>query len=92
MGFRFHKTARLLPGLRLHFSKTGASLSLGKRGATVNLGKDGVKTTVGAPGTGMSYSSYRSYGALKKGEGLRPFLGWMALVAVIIIVSVVMNG
>ena len=57
MGFRFRKGLRLLPGVRLNFSKSGASLSLGGRGMSVNLSPSGVRTTVGVPGSGMSYRS-----------------------------------
>ena len=57
MGFRFRKGLSLLPGVRLNFSKSGASLSLGGRGMSVNLSPSGVRTTVGVPGSGMSYRS-----------------------------------
>ena len=56
MSFRFRKTIRLLPGLRLNLSKSGVSASVGKAGATVNLSDKGVRGTVGLPGTGISYS------------------------------------
>lgn len=61
MGLRFHKTLKLLPGIRLNLSKTGASLSVGGKGLTCNIGKKGTKTTIGMPGTGVSYSSYLPY-------------------------------
>jgi len=57
MGFRFYKGLRLLPGVRVNFSKRGASLSLGGRGLSVNLSPSGVRTTVGVPGSGVSYRS-----------------------------------
>ena len=53
--FRFHKSLRLFPGLRLNFSKTGLSISLGGRGASLNLGRRMVQTTLSLPGTGLSY-------------------------------------
>ena len=59
MGFRFRRSVRLLPGVHLNFSRSGASLSLGRRGATVNLSRRGVRETVGIPGTGLSYSRFR---------------------------------
>ena len=55
MGFRFHKTIRILPGIRLNVSKTGTSVSIGGRGASVNIGKRGVTRTIGIPGTGISH-------------------------------------
>lgn len=57
MGLRVRKDVRLLPGVRLNLSKSGASLSLGGRGLSVNLGRDGVRTTAGVPGSGLSYST-----------------------------------
>ena len=59
--FRFRRSVRLIPGVRVNFSKTGTSLSVGGRGATVNLGKRGVRTTVGLPGSGLSYSEMRPW-------------------------------
>lgn len=56
MGFRFRKTIRLLPGVRLNISKGGFSTSVGQPGATINIGKRGVRGTVGLPGSGLSYS------------------------------------
>ena len=58
MGFRFRRSIRLLPGLRINLGKKGASVSLGGRGATVNLSSKGTRTTVGLPGTGLSYTHY----------------------------------
>lgn len=56
MGFRFRKSIKLMPGVRLNISKGGFSTSIGRPGATVNIGKRGVRGTVGLPGTGLSYS------------------------------------
>ena len=56
MGWRYRSSIRILPGLRINLSKSGASLSVGRRGATVNLGRRGIRTTVGLPGSGLSYS------------------------------------
>ena len=55
MGARFHKSIRLLPFLRLNFSKSGISFSLGRPGASLNLGGKGARGSVGLPGTGLSY-------------------------------------
>lgn len=56
MGFRFSKSIRILPGVRINLSKTGASLSVGGKGASVNASRRGIRTTAGLPGTGMSWS------------------------------------
>jgi hypothetical protein len=59
--FRFHRSLKLVPGLRLNFSKRGGSLSLGGPGATVNVGSRGVRGTLGLPGTGLSYVSQQKW-------------------------------
>jgi tetratricopeptide (TPR) repeat protein len=69
MGFRFHKSISILPGVRINLSKSGPSLSVGKPGSTVNIGGKGIRTTVGAPGTGMSYTTQKSWGAAGKSLG-----------------------
>jgi hypothetical protein len=56
MGFRFHRSLKLLPGVRLNFGKRGVSTSIGVRGVHVTFGKSGTRTTVGLPGTGFSYT------------------------------------
>jgi hypothetical protein len=60
MGFRFRRRIRLLPGIAINLSKTGASLSVGGPGATVNFGRRGTRTTLGIPGTGISYTTLHS--------------------------------
>lgn len=56
MGFRFRKTIKLFPGVKLNLSKSGISASVGVAGATVNFSKRGTRGTVGIPGTGISYT------------------------------------
>ena len=60
MGFRFRKSIKLFPGVKLNLSKKGiSSLSIGKRGARINISKKGIQTTLGIPGTGISYKTKR---------------------------------
>jgi len=56
MGFRFRRSLKLFPGLKINFSKSGPSLSVGGRGHTLNVSIRGARATVGIPGTGLSYS------------------------------------
>ena len=63
MGWRFRRSIKLLPGVKLNIGKKSTSISIGGRGATVNFNKHGTKTTVGIPGTGLSYTNFE-----KKGE------------------------
>jgi hypothetical protein len=58
MSFRFHKSVRDIPGVRVNFSHRGTSLSVGGRGATMTVRNKG--TTVGISGTGLSYSQFYS--------------------------------
>ena len=52
---------RLMPGVRLNFSKHGLGLSLGVPGARISFSPTGrVTSTVGLPGTGMSWISSSS--------------------------------
>jgi len=60
MGLRFRRSIKLLPGVRLNFSKSGVSTSVGVRGAHVTLGHGKVRETVGIPGTGLSYTKTQS--------------------------------
>lgn len=55
MGFRFRRSIKLLPGLRVNLSKSGISTSIGRPGMTVNIRGRRTTTTVGIPGTGLSY-------------------------------------
>lgn len=63
MGFRFRRSIRLLPGLRLNLGKRGVSVSAGIRGAHITVGQEGTRTTVGIPGTGVSYTDFQRHGA-----------------------------
>ena len=54
MGFRFRRSIRLAPGIRLNLSSRGLSASVGPRGASINVGPRGTYANVGIPGTGLS--------------------------------------
>jgi hypothetical protein len=56
MPFRFRRSIKLLPGVRINLSKSGVSTTVGVPGATVNISKRGTRGTVGLPHTGISYS------------------------------------
>ena len=57
MGFRFRKSFKLAPGVRLNLSKKSMGLSFGGKGARLSVNSSGRKTaSVGVPGTGVSYS------------------------------------
>lgn len=56
MGWRFRRSIRLMPGVRVNLGRMRASLSVGPRGLTYNVGSKGSRVTVGLPGTGISYT------------------------------------
>lgn len=62
MSLGFRKSFKIAPGIRLNVGKKGvSSVSLGGRGAKVNISKKGTRSTVSAPGTGLSFSSYKPH-------------------------------
>jgi hypothetical protein len=56
MGLRFHRSVKILPGVRLNIGKTGTSISIGGGGLTHTIGSKNSRTTVSVPGTGLSYT------------------------------------
>lgn len=61
MGFRFRRSMKIVPGVRLNFSGSGTSVSFGGRGLHYTIGAKGTRTTVGIPGSGLSWTSYQRY-------------------------------
>lgn len=55
MGFRFRKTLKIAPGIRLNLSKSGVSTTIGKPGVSLNIGKRGAFVSAGIPGSGVSF-------------------------------------
>ena len=59
--FRFRQSFKIIPGVRLNLSGSGASISLGPRGLHYTIGPHGTRTTVGLPGSGISWTAYQAY-------------------------------
>lgn len=53
MGWRFHKSFKIAPGIRLNVEKKSSSISFGPRGAKITVGTRGTHVTAGIPGTGL---------------------------------------
>jgi hypothetical protein len=103
MGFRFRRSIKILPGIRLNFGKRGISTSIGVRGAHVTFGKTGTRATVGLPGSGLSYTHlekrHREIRAIpaaaeppiepaaSPGSGLRGVL-WIGLIVIAIVLAI----
>jgi hypothetical protein len=60
MGFRFRRTLKIMPGVRLNLSRSGASVSMGPRGFHYTVGPKGTRVTAGIPGSGLSWTAYQS--------------------------------
>jgi hypothetical protein len=95
MGFRFRRSVKILPGIRLNFGKRGVSTSIGVRGAHVTFGRTGTRTTVGLPGSGLSYTHldkpHRETPTLAAPEEIRPGSAsrgglWIILIVVAVVV------
>ena len=58
MGFRFRKSFKIAPGVKLNLGKKSAGISVGGKygGISCNT-KTGARARVSAPGTGLSYST-----------------------------------
>ncbi|UPJ76832.1 DUF4236 domain-containing protein [Bradyrhizobium sp. 187] len=63
MSFRFRRSFKIVPGVRLNLSGSGASVTLGARGPHYTIGPRGTRTTIGLPGSGVSWSAYQPYAA-----------------------------
>jgi hypothetical protein len=79
MGFRFRKSIKILPGLKINLTHKGiSSASIGKPGASLNIGKKGTRTSVGIPGTGLSYSKHQPYKNRAGNQENPAGTGWFA--------------
>lgn len=54
MAFRFRKSFKILPGVRINLSTSGLSTTFGPRGMSVTTGRRGTFLNAGIPGTGVS--------------------------------------
>lgn len=60
MGFRFRKSVKVAPGLKVNLSKSGIGVSGGVRGARVGMNSRGTYKSLGIPGTGLYWMSHGS--------------------------------
>lgn len=58
MGFRFRKSIKILPGVKININKKSTGLTFGTKGAHYTINSKGKRTsTIGIPGTGLSYTT-----------------------------------
>ena len=56
MAFRFRKSFKIAPGVRVNIGKKGlSSVGIGPRGASMSIGSQGKHANIGIPGTGLSF-------------------------------------
>lgn len=81
VGFRFHRSFRLFPGVRLNLSKSGVSATLGVPGANVNIRGRRLRRTMGIPGSGLSHVEEYTLGKGEPDAELEPAktagVGWL---------------
>ena len=66
MGFRFRKSFKIAPGVKLNLGKKSAGISVGGKGFRKSFSTSGRSTTsIGVPGTGLSYVSTSGSGSSK---------------------------
>lgn len=69
MGFRFKKSFKIAPGVKLNLNKKSAGITLGGKGAHYTVNTKGKRTSsVGIPGTGLYYQSSKTSGKSKAGN------------------------
>jgi hypothetical protein len=56
MGFRFRRSIRLAPAVRLNVGLKRTSVSIGIRGLSYTAGPAGRRVTAGVPGTGLYWT------------------------------------
>ncbi|MGO4389066.1 DUF4236 domain-containing protein [Microvirga sp. 2YAF29] len=83
MGFRFRKSFKLAPGVRVNLSKKGAGVSLGGKGLTHSIGPSGRRTSISAPGSGMSFAVQHKKGRGKDRSEGSALLGLLWLIGIV---------
>jgi small-conductance mechanosensitive channel len=97
--FRFRKSFKVAPGVRLNINKKSVGLSTGVRGARYSVNSSGRRTrSIGIPGTGLSYRSQsggtggrtRETSVAVSGSGFSPsrwtasLVGWVTLLVFVL--------
>jgi hypothetical protein len=78
MPWRFRRSVKVLPGVKINFGKRGMSTTIGGRGFKKTYGHGQTRTTVGLPGSGLSYTSVRNRRRKSQGPA-KPAPKWSEL-------------
>ncbi|MBR3386541.1 DUF4236 domain-containing protein [Candidatus Saccharibacteria bacterium] len=67
MGWRYRRSVKVAPGVKLNFSKSGISTTLGPKGAHYTIGRKGRRTiTAGTPIKGLYVSTTYNKNTIKR--------------------------
>ncbi|TCL57553.1 uncharacterized protein DUF4236 [Kineothrix alysoides] len=100
MGFRFRKSIKIAPGLKLNINSKSVSVTGGIKGAHHTVSSTGKRTTsVGLPGTGLSYttssdgkSSKKKSSASDSGGCLTIILKLLGIILLIVIIFLLIRS
>jgi hypothetical protein len=84
--FRFRRSIRIVPGLRLNVGRRGLSASVGGREGHVSAGTGGVRATAILPGTGISYTVTTPHGGAGRRRSPQPggWAKWLGSAAIVL--------
>lgn len=67
MGFRYRRSFKIAPGLKVNLNKKSASMTFGTKGIKYTISTTGrTRATISAPGTGLSYTASSKGGTKKR--------------------------
>lgn len=72
--FRFRRSIKIAPGIKINLNKKSTSLTIGRRGIHTTINGSGVRNTIGLPGSGLSYTSYQKFDNNSVSTGI-PYTG-----------------
>ena len=72
MAFRFRKSFKVAPGVRVNLGKKNVSVTVGGRGGRITTGTAGTTVSASVPGTGFGYSSRLSTGTAARKAASSP--------------------
>jgi hypothetical protein len=92
MGFRFRRSIKILPSIRVNLGKRSASVSIGGRGAHVTLRRGHkARATVGIPGTGISYSEGGGLARPARPGQTSPGVNWIGWLLAAVVLAVIVG-
>jgi hypothetical protein len=95
MTFRFRRTMKIAPGIRINLTKKGVSARVGPRGAGVTVGTSGTTVSAGIPGTGLHASKkikappkrHTEASAIQKPRKKLGLFGWFGVVVMLVLLA-----